>query len=408
MSYRIPLDNIEKFQAKIAKLNKIALKLGVSPVVVTRGEDILQEIFESDDLGRRHATGAYERLGNFTVEGIAPKLDGWKFVATLEVLAAGNLIRQVPGGQVPERYRTAKLTCEHCLKIRKRSNYFLVQDESDNFKSVGRSCLKDFLGHKDPAAIASYMELVFSLSENEKMSGSSRAIQEFPLSVVLTTALVYIRKHGFLSKKKMQELAAAGGQNLTTTSAQINYYLIAPWSKDEQDAWNEEHRTHQATDDDRALAADIKTWMLTLNATEFDHNLALLAKEGFVQTKHFGFIAAAAFMGAKHLDRLVIEKKKLADKSNKHVGTIGEKIKMQLTITKMREFDGGYGVSTLVSMEDAEGNAFQWWASKCYDALQERGFKEGEKLTISATVKKHGFYEDRAQTGLTRCKLTQR
>lgn len=95
-----------------------------------------------------------------------------------------------------------------------------------------------------------------------------------------------------------------------------------------------------------------------------------------------------------------IESEELAA-ATKHVGTIGEKITVEATLTFTKVIQGHYGSKLLMNFKDADGNCLVWWnsGSKFWD------IEQGAKVTLTGTVKDHGDYNGTKQTTLLRCRL---
>lgn len=80
-----------------------------------------------------------------------------------------------------------------------------------------------------------------------------------------------------------------------------------------------------------------------------------------------------------------------------HVGKVGGKLTVRVTVSKVSDFTGAYGATRCHTMHDSEGHVFTWFASSArYDV--------GTVLTLVGTVKKHDSYKGVSQTVLTRCK----
>jgi len=79
-----------------------------------------------------------------------------------------------------------------------------------------------------------------------------------------------------------------------------------------------------------------------------------------------------------------------------------------LTVTLERTYDTEtqWGYTTLVSLLDADGHVFTWWASGgAYDSNDGR-LKVGATYTLVATIKGHKEYNGIKQTLLNRAVLT--
>ena len=73
---------------------------------------------------------------------------------------------------------------------------------------VGSSCLKDFLGHKNPHAVAAQAEWMSLIGEAADTLGSNGTRN--PTKLVLITSLAWaaesVIRHGWVSKAKAEEL----------------------------------------------------------------------------------------------------------------------------------------------------------------------------------------------------------
>lgn len=100
------------------------------------------------------------------------------------------------------------------------------------------------------------------------------------------------------------------------------------------------------------------------------------------------------------------DKKAVLDANRQHVGTVGQKITLTLTIGHIVVLEGMYGTSYIYIMEDADKNVVIYKGNS--DAVgwtpegQPRG--KGDTLTITATVKEHGVREGVKQTIIQRPK----
>lgn len=78
------------------------------------------------------------------------------------------------------------------------------------------------------------------------------------------------------------------------------------------------------------------------------------------------------------------------------IGNIGERIEVDVTVTRAIELDGRFGKSTMHIMEDKDKNVYVWTtASKNWSINSTR--------KIRGTVKDHRVYKNTKQTLLTRC-----
>jgi hypothetical protein len=80
---------------------------------------------------------------------------------------------------------------------------------------------------------------------------------------------------------------------------------------------------------------------------------------------------------------------------SEHIGKIGQRIEIDATMIVCIGFDNFYGTTYINTMKDADGNVFVYKGSN-------RLAKNGEKVSIKATVKEHGVYKGVKQTVVNR------
>src|SRR4029079_3769579 len=185
------------------------------------------------------ATGHWASRSVVDLEIVAarPVLAGWEFLAVVEPLEGGNLLRQVPGAHIAEGeltpWRQGQLTCDHCAPFRRRTETFVVRADGTDpavpagtYKQVGRNCLAAFLGGQSPAALIAQLaweRLVASAGEDEEGGwggGSSQRV--FQPEVFLAQTAACIRLQGWVSRG--QARAEEGRQ----ATANFVCYLLSP------------------------------------------------------------------------------------------------------------------------------------------------------------------------------------
>ena len=78
------------------------------------------------------------------------------------------------------------------------------------------------------------------------------------------------------------------------------------------------------------------------------------------------------------------------------VGHIGNRIELEITITKVIDYDNGFGYSFKHFMKDCDGNEYIW------DTTSKRWAEKSAKK-IRGTVKAHETFKNKKYTILTRC-----
>lgn len=413
-TYTIPDENLAGLQAKIAKLAKRADKLGVPAPTCTVVETFDEEITESVDgpygsHGGFRPTGLFARKHLVAVTGEAPRYAGWALTAVIEMDHEEGRADGGPGepsanvvGVVPDAaeadvhvdvWRTLDERCDHCgVNNRNRSKLVVVTHEDGTQKIVGSTCLKDFLGHTSPDAIASWAQWLADLDDvvSEYEESFNGGEIRYDPEVVLAYTRRAIKAHGWTPRS-----AAQFGQNATADHV---FDLLHPGKGDT--------RPEEVTAAERAEAAELMAWAQGLSLdNDYLANLQAVASKLSVRRKHLGILVSlpAAYDRAQGRE---IERKAKAETAaaSKHFGTVGERLDIEGTVTFTREFPG-YAYNSppkaLVKILTTEGNVATWWCSNASKAP-----KMGDKVAGKATVKEHDTYEGSEQTVVTRAKLT--
>lgn len=72
------------------------------------------------------------------------------------------------------------------------------------------------------------------------------------------------------------------------------------------------------------------------------------------------------------------------------VGSIGERLEVEVTVESKREFEGSYGTQLVYRFRDENNNCFSWFTS----AGTKTSFEEGETCIIRGTLKSHDVYRN--------------
>lgn len=384
-TFKIPACNLYELNEKMEKLNKKARKLGVAEVS-TRVVGVLIEPLS----GRR----TYE----IEVVGLAPRLEGgWTFAGTLEHTPAGNIVRALPGQEIPESFRSTPRTCDHCQKIRNRKDTYLVRAESGEIKQVGHSCVRDYLGHSSPERIAWLATLILEIeaASGGEYGGSARitTIQEF----MEMAGCVVIAK-GYVSKAAAQAYAekSGGSAHLETTSSEVWFNLFP----DPKLLSDRPGLYVRMTDAGRELGlAALEHAKNLKESSEFAYNLRAIAHKELVERRDGGFLSAAIQSYQKAMSQERERKAKAkAFEGSRHFGEVGKRAEYTLTVIGEHHFPSEFGEEDriLYRLIDEAGNVATWWTTGAK-------LDNGKAYRLRATVKKHDVYKDINQTVLTRC-----
>ena len=92
-----------------------------------------------------------------------------------------------------------------------------------------------------------------------------------------------------------------------------------------------------------------------------------------------------------YLAKLRHDAKKAEYAKYSHIGTIGEKLNLELTITDIYSFSGEYGLCFVHRFKDNNDNQLIYFGNS-KDLVEYRGdakFQIGNKITVEATIKNH-------------------
>ena len=366
--------NMESFEKKIKKLQRKADKIGNGTI----GFKVVGESF------KRIENATYKMIHVEITGAEAPRIDGWEFVATIIHQGEKNIINKIPTfeNEIPNIYRTRNSICEHCNSNRYRKDTYILRNTMTNeFKQVGKSCLKDFLGHQNPNQIASYGEMLLEFhteewdSVNFDYRGSYTDLIEW---VAMSVAI--IDRYGYISKTKAQE------ETLEPTSEKV---------------YNQIYYSHRispsvdTTECDNKKAKKIIDYIKNIaSKNNYEENLKILASEKCISQRFYGYATSMVAFYEKEMERINKEKQEV---KSEYFGEEKEKVELTLTVNKVVVFDGYYGITKLHLMSDAEGRQFTWKTST-------KSLEEGKTLNIKATIKEHMVYNGIKQTVLTRVK----
>jgi len=407
-TYNIPEQNLETLKLKIAKLSRRAERLRLGAITLTIVGEHLQEISKLDEFDRPFKT--FRRIIEVQVSGPTPKINGWSFVAVLQPVSTeegeslGNMLRVVPGVEIviPERFRNANQECQHCHTSRRRNETFVLHSDAGNFKQVGRQCLRDFLGHKSPEALAEFAQYLIDAADIASMGedegfGGGRAVERYEAEEFLALAAATIRLYGFRSRK------TAEMNQSQSTSALIGEWLHA--SPAARDKFKPRIVVEEA---DKQQAAEVYSWLQSLvdrdtNGNDYMYNLSLLGRGATFTARNFGLATSAVSTWAREMEREINRKKRMQeDAASEYVGQVGERLIFTGTLVYTTDLDSEFGVTTLYKFKTAEGNIIVYFASRKVD-IGGKDITMGQIVTLKGSVKQHEERKGIKQTRVTRC-----
>lgn len=376
--YTIKENHYIKLIEKLVKLSKKAKKINVTPPTI----DIVEEKIIPDPKNAKRRI----KILDIEVSSTIIKYAGWEFVGVVQHEKYANILRLVDDIKIPEKYKTDTTTCEHCNTDRYRKDTYIVRSENGEFKRVGRTCLIDFLGHKNIEQIASYFEmLLYFISEiNNDENYTDDYGDEWDNSFSYINPETYLaavcfiaEKNGWVSASKSKETG------IPSTSQEAFIWMI---------------------DDDFNISVEYedfakKAIMYAQNISDEDrinnnylHNLWAISHKPFIQYRDLGLFASIYIF--------YIQQTQKEFSKSQYIGTIGKRENFHLQYTGSKTIHGDYYQATkyLLQFQDESGNIVIWFTEKPPWDLAIYTY-----YNVKATVKKHQEYNHVKQTIVNRC-----
>lgn len=369
--FRIPVFRMAGLRKALDKLNRKATKLGTAPITMTdTGE-------RDDEPTIIRGIKSMIEYAYVTVSGRTPVLNGWAFMATVEHTDHGNLIHSVPAYARPAMavadfslFRQTGATCDHCEKIRKRIDTYLVQHEdTGEVKQVGSSCLADFTGTTNPQAIAKWFEALYSWRrwigggyDNEPYVSA-----EWDINGFMATSCAVVRNFGYVSGKTAQET----GRTRTTFLVKDAYcYDTAQYPV----------VTVEQEDYDKAAKVIAHVRAMTPSG-DYEINVVMSLTGKTLTERQMGYASSAVVL----YDRATAPKP-VSTVKDEHYGTVDHTETFTLTakhVGQWYESDRGF-VTRKVEFADDENRKFVWYTTSKVE------FEAGKTYVMKAKIYGHG------------------
>lgn len=401
-TFAIHESNLERLEKKLATIQKKCIKNQVEFTYRQVGE----EFRDVKDADGQEYTARYVLV---EVEG-SVKHAGWAFVGTIDHREAGNVIRTISSKyEVPKKYETCGPTCEHCNKIRSRKDTYLVyNEESHEFKQVGKSCLTEYTSGLDAEEVAWFVQIYDALEAGSSYGGSSYT-RWIKLEPVLRYAFECVKHFGY---EKSSEDEWGTIPRRTTRQRVSDYKAVIerrtayyPQRKiDELQAEMDEVGFNPESSYAVETAQAARAWILAQEPdNQYLKNLKVICAEDYIQPRDFGFVVSLPAAYNRYLAneeyKEKVAKQREAESVSEFQGAVGDRLTIQVaSATCVTSFESAFGTTWLYKFSDSNDNIYIWYASKCID--------QDEISTLVGTVKDHSVYNGVKQTVLTRCKAS--
>lgn len=401
---QIWLSRLEDLKGMIASLNRKAERLGVPGYTLSVGAESVKEVVVEYSDGSK-PDRVMRAVVEITISGEYPHLDGWRLVAVNEhdEVTGKNIQNSFPWAHdvvVPVEYRTTSaLLCEHCGQERSRRNTYILCNEAGEWKQVGSTCLKSFVGSSDVnryIGFVSALDAIFvvlkDFIDDDDMGHGGRFL--YSVVDIIAVALAAVRVYGWCSRSMAQENFRA-----VPTSERVSGYMFdKPEFRD---------TSISVTSEDKEKAAEIVGWVLSIdtdeNVSDFVWNLVAAIERDYVDYKKFGLVCAAV----SAYNREQSFEAEAAEKLNEYFGNPGERFAdkgknlagpaRDLTIVSTpfsRENYMGTGYQHFNVLQDEDGRTFVMWR----DSDLTRLYGSGTTIRVTFKVKGHKEYNGLCQT----------
>ena len=423
-TYMVPEENVEnlekKFNAAARKIRKInpalepTMTKGDHTIVLVRKIVLLpcdcrfkatvKEIpYEARKVELEIPEEAVFAENNWAFGGSVESsgVDGKNFVNV-------NLSGKDIGFVVPSKYFTANpCTCDYCKTNRKRNKtYLVVNQETGEWKQLGKECLKLFVTGIDVDAIATFESFIkeaeFAANPSDEFF-YNRRFKFVKVADALALAYAVYRERGYLSTRD-----SVGNSNDLCNKNIVQRKLAQQYGYD-SDFLNISNSVRNEIDEiavktTTAIAkedVEVAVEMVKRFPDEpYYNNLKVIVENEYIPLNKLGLLVSIP----KAIDRYEDEKKKQEEKErlaaeSDYLGSVGEKI--SVNFVSGREVaccETQFGLLHIYEFKDANGNTVVWKSSSSKD-IPESG-------VVAGTVKAHEEYNGIKQTVILRAKIT--
>ena len=399
-TYLIHESNLERLEKKITTIKNKCVKNNIDFTYNVIGEKYLETTRED---GSKYTAKYFE----VAVSGFM-KHEGWRFAATLEHKAEGNIVRAMDTElTIPEKYRTCGPTCEHCNRIRSRKDTYVVYNESTGeFKQVGKQCMQEYTNGLDAEEVARYISLFDEMIKGEYYGGSSFK-SYLNVADVVRYAFECVKHFGY---EKSSEF------NPKTTRSRVSDYMRVDCGrisgktyealKDEMDKVGFDANSEYAVN---TSAAALEWLRNNTENNDYIRNLKLAASEEYAEWRDFGLLVSLPVAYNRAIEEAEEQKKIDEAKASAHkveltseyVGQPKDKITVKTNnFNCVTTFYNQFGTTFLYKWSDENNNIFIWYAS---NPVQD----EEIVIEVTGTIKEHSEFNGVKQTVMTRCKVVK-
>lgn len=302
------------------------------------------------------------------------KVGDYRMGAFLEAAEDGtNLVYTVDENFPFKDYDNTNIRCDHCGTNHRRTRAMvLVDNNTGSHKMVGMACLKDFVGY-NAEQFAKYFHEIEEITMTYTMDIRDTELHKYSQCVderdYLARCIRKIKEHGYTKEVKTEAMLDIKKNDITDEYFEEADKVIKFFeSYDPQDAFEN----------------NIKVYVTGRKPITFEN----------------GFVAYAYVQMTKIIKSQQDEmERQMAKAASNYVGTIGQKITVEGTISTIASYETMYGYTYIYKIVDKNKNVFIWKTCKFIDTT------EINEVKVTGTIKDHSEYREEKQTVLTRCKV---
>lgn len=400
MRFYIPEENIENLEKKLWRIRGKCERAGLS-FTYEKGERFFEEVE-----GKKECRALYP----IDVEGHI-HWENWAVCGVVQHMKYGNVLHSFAGMGIPDRYRTAGCHCDHCGVNRKRNETVIIYNENTKeFKQVGKTCLKEYTGGIDAAMIAALEEYEHEPCDFVGFGPSGKVY--YNTREYLKYVVACVDLFGWRSKTKVLELLESlserqywslpkNERHSTSQYAALlfngaSYVEVSP---DDAKAVEDYLKLHSTEVEERVENALEYTRNHGVD-DEFWGNLKVITQAECFEARNSGFAACAIMVYDRAQKKLEQAKKEKEEHKNiEFFGVVGNRYKLTGVLEFKTQFTTMYGEMFIYQMK-VGNNLFVWKTSVM---LPESVL--GKEIELTGTVKEHKEYRGVNQTYLSRCKV---
>lgn len=196
----VPIDEVEKYEKQLIKINKKADKWNIKGVNYTK----LNQIIETKEIYVPELQ-EYIKMSRevipFNIEYEDIKLGDYEIIGYIDQSKIKQIYSIKGDLNLHERYEeTPKTLCEHCNTKRARNKQYIISNREGKELVVGSSCVKDFTG-VNPQGHFKFINDIKNL--NTSFSGNYQ--ETYDIEKILELSIKSVEERGYHNKYSDQE-----------------------------------------------------------------------------------------------------------------------------------------------------------------------------------------------------------